>query len=274
MCVWAPSPSTHMSGLDELARGLVESATARDWISACRAAEALAQQQQQLTLGSWRLPFATAVVSCAEASQAEHSSALADSTSIRKEGERQVAKSLRPGGVEKGSERLCVASMRLLASWFALLVRYRRQHPSARLTAATSAIIFRSLNVALTSSQWAVKPHGADSAGAVGADRQGAPAAGVEESACGPEVVTAAVGALGAGLELMDATRRLAAQDAGLAAIESLAPGPSRPHFTLDNTAVNDLLSGWVHLVAQVCVCVCACVCVCVCMCVCVWVWV
>ena len=249
-----------MCALDELARGLAESATARDWISACTAAEALAQQQQQLTLGSWRLPFATAVVSCAEASQAEHSSALADGTAIRREGERQVAKSLRPGAVEKVFERLCVASMRLLASWFALLVRYRRQHPSARLTAATSAIISRSVNVALTSSRWAVKPRCPDSAQAVGADGQGAPAVG--ESAWETEVVTAAVGALGAGLELMDATRRLAAQDAGLAAIESFAPGPSGLHFTLDDTAVNDLLSGWVHLVAQVCVCVCVCVCV------------
>jgi len=153
--------------LDALADALAARTDARDWSAACAAAEDLARQRSRLELGAWRLPLGTAVVLCLEAaagggdwargapSTAEGKAdgappAALPSSTAGGAGTGDVA-----GAEEDGWRRLAVASMRLLAGWFGLLVLYQRQHASARMTAETSALISRAIAAALKLAQHA-----------------------------------------------------------------------------------------------------------------------
>ncbi len=241
------------TALDELAGQLAANAAGRDWASAVATAEALAQQREQLTLGAWYLPFGTAVVLCAEASLKGRCAAPQDSAAGQHGAEPAPALPC------DTPERLGLSSMRLLSAWFVLLVRYKRQHPAARLTAATTDLISRAVDVALTLMRRGpghphAEGHGPDSALDVGsveapaitgdmASTVSAPtlkALGVDEArlemgprngrtAGGTEVAAAALATLGAGLELMDAKTGAAADHACLAALQAASSETSGP---------------------------------------------
>ena len=267
-----------------LVDALAAHADARDWGAACAAAEDLARQRGRLALGAWRLPLGTAVVLCAEAARTEGDFAGEAPSAAADAAPQPGARTDAAAAAAGWRCRLSVASMRLLAGWFGLLVRYQRQHVGARMTAATSALIARGVAAALSLAQHglhapaaapAEAPAGGSASAPEGLHAAGGPgqdARADQSSARGADVAAAALAALGAALELMDAKTRGAAQAAALAALERPTPSPCRGdaagggasecalaprHATacapvLSELGLRDALDGWVEFVTHV----------------------
>ena len=203
-----------------------------EWGAAREAAETLASARHSLRLGAWRVALSTAVVRCAEAAEAgglaATRAAAAAATGARESaGGAPAATSDGAPAAEMAAgewSRLGIASLRLLAAWLGLVAGYQRQHPSARVTAATSGLISRAVASALTLSQ---RTSHAAAAAERPAEHSASPAAalaGTGAGASGPEVAAAALAVLGAALELMDSSTRLAAEHA---AVSVLTPLPA-----------------------------------------------
>ena len=139
-------------------QSLCSHTASRDWQASHEAAETLAGRRQLLPLGTWNLSLSTAIVQCIEA---------AESGGVWRPGSPSLATN--DGGVyaqppldnaaDEGWNRLAVANLRLLARWFELLSQYQRQHPSARVSASTSALISRGTGSALRLAQRASPAH-------------------------------------------------------------------------------------------------------------------
>ena len=272
--------------IDALADTLAALATARDWAAACAAAENLAGRR--LSLGSWRLVLCSAVVECIEAAEAGGvwlgtSVSTAELLSSPSLADLDAAE-------HSGWSRLAVANMRLLAGWFVLVVSYQRQYPSARVSVPTSSLISRGVAAALKLAQRGLRlptslpaPRTANFVTAPPAsgtstsqphapqgdttnhryDPPSEPALSARTSpiAGGAQVVAAALAALGAGLELMDAKTCSAAENATLTALEPpRLPGTASAHehaqesntiwpHPLPEDTIKDLLSAWIQFV-------------------------
>jgi hypothetical protein len=269
-----------MADIHALADNLAAHAAAKDWAAASVTANDLARQRQRLSLGSWRLSLGTAVVACVDAAQIGGDWAPASAPGSAAARALPRAPSTPPVlppqraaplhlavAADDGWNRLAVASLRLLAAWFGLLTRYQRQHPKARMTAATSRLISRAVAGALqlarhthtpaTSARHPAQGPAESSASvqettehaaqtllpqeiiptpnhpaAAPSSASGAPppqsSVDAGARAGGASVMASALAALGAALELMDDTSRTAATAAAHAAL-AVCSDPTAP---------------------------------------------